>query len=195
MIYLYDYQEAMRHDIYAAIRLNKQRILAIAVMGSGKTVLSSWIMRECAQKGGRVVFLVLFEVLIDQTLETLADLGVHATGLQGNRVVDQSAPIIVASIQTIRSRLRQGFTIPQLLGQDIRLIFADEAHLLAFDSIYDLIVGTYPTAIAIGLTATPWRLSKKQWLGQKYNHVVVGPQPPEIIKRGKAVPCRGFEVE
>ena len=195
MIKLYDYQDATRQDIYDAIRLKKQRILAIAVMGSGKTVLSSWIMRECVQKDGRVVFLVMYEVLIDQTLATLAEMGVRATGLQGNRIVDKSAPIIVASIQTIRSRLRHGFTIPQLLGQDVRLIFADEAHLLAFDSIYDLIVGEYSRAIAIGLTATPWRLSQKQWLGQKYEHVVVGPQPPEIIKRGKAVPCRGFEIE
>ncbi|NEP42151.1 MAG: DEAD/DEAH box helicase family protein, partial [Okeania sp. SIO2H7] len=75
-IQLYDYQQQMVGDTYNAIRAGHKRILMIAIMGAGKTTLSSWIMRDCVTRGGRVVFLVSLNVLIDQTLETLQMLGV-----------------------------------------------------------------------------------------------------------------------
>lgn len=44
------------------------------------------------------------------------------------------------------------------------------------------------------MTGTPSRLNKKEWLGQKFDEIVVGPQPPEAILLGAAVPCRGFTL-
>lgn len=194
-IELRDYQKRMVGDVYAAIREGYCRILAIAVMGAGKTVVSSWIMRDVASKGRKTVFLVMYNVLLGQTQRTLKALGVRCTIMQGGRVVDRSAPVVIASLQTISSRLRRGQPIDKILGNP-DLCIVDEAHVAAFQAAYIQIEQHYAIRGCkfLGLTATPWRLSRKEWLGQRFDRVVVGPQPPEIIKLGGALPCRGFTL-
>jgi superfamily II DNA or RNA helicase len=192
-IELRPYQKQMVGGVYGAIKSGKRRILMIALMGLGKTILASWIMRDAVKRGKRCLFLVPLTVLIDQTIETLELLGVHCSALQGDRNYDKDASVTVASLQTISSRLRQGHSLDAVLGAQ-HLLFADEAHVTAFDKAYseieDYVLGHH--GYCIGMTATPWRLSKKQWLGQKFDIAVEGPQPPDAIKLGAVVPCRGF---
>lgn len=193
-ITLRPYQQEMVGKLYAAIRDGKQRLLWIALMGLGKTILSSWVMRDAVNRGKTCVFLVPYTVLIDQTIETLELLDVHCSALQGSRRCDRNAPIIVASMQTITARFGRQ-TLDEILGQR-DLVFVDEAHETAFHSQYQhleewcLSRGGY----AIGMTATPWRLSRKQWLGQRFDIVIEGPQPPEAIRLGAVVPCRPFRI-
>lgn len=192
-ISLRPYQKQMVGGVYSAIKSGKKRILMIALMGLGKTVLASWIMRDAVKRGKRCLFLVPLTVLIDQTIETLELLGVHCSALQGDRHYDPSAAVTVASLQTISSRLRQGQNLFDVLGEQ-HLLFADEAHVTSFDKSYpdieSFVLGN--GGYCIGMTATPWRLSNKQWLGQKFDITVEGPQPPDAIKLGAVVPCRGF---
>lgn len=191
------YQIEMVAKLYNHVRGGKKRILMVAIMGAGKTVIAAWIMRDAVKKGRRCVFLVALNVLIDQTVETLRALGVTVTVLQGDRPVDPDAQVIVASLQTIKARLRKGRTLTELFGH-VDVIFADEAHVTSFDAGYEEIEEYYsvfhPETKFIGLSATPWRLSKKEWLGQKYDAVVEGPQPPEVVQMGGALPCRGFTL-
>lgn len=194
-IELRDYQKEMVGNLYQHIREGRKRILLIALMGTGKTIISSWVMRDAVNRNKRCVFLCPYTVLIDQTIETLEMLGVHCTGLQGGRKVDESAPVIVASMQTITARLRGDRTLEDILGhQD--LMFVDEAHITAFNKRYpelqDWIIGNH--GCCVGMTATPWRLSRKQWLGQRFDVTVEGPQPPDVVKMGSVVPCRGFTI-
>jgi len=195
MIELRDYQKEMIGGVYKAIRDGKKRILLIALMGLGKTVLSGWIMRDATSRGKRCLFLVPLTVLIDQTIETLEALGVHCSALQGDRDYDPTALVTVASLQTIASRLRTGQSLTEMMGEK-HLLFADESHVTAFDKIYpdleNFVLGN--GGFCIGMTATPWRLSKRQWLGQKYDRAIQGPQPPDAIKLGAVVPCRGFRL-
>ena len=190
---LWDYQEKMVRDIYHAIRGGSKRILAVAVMGAGKTVLSSHIMSDVVSRGKRVIFLIHLECLAEQTAKTLWRYGIAATILGGGRDYDPSAPVIVASLHTIKSRLKKQ-AFEQILGKNVGLFISDEAHVTGWDEGFNEIDEYYPDTPLIGLTATPWRLSKKQWLGQKFDSLVVGPQPPDIVKQGKAVPCRWFAV-
>ena len=194
-ITLRPYQQDMVGRLYAAIRDGKRRLLWIALMGLGKTILASWVMRDAVSRGKTCVFLVPYTVLIDQTIETLELLGVHCSALQGSRPCDRTAPVIVASMQTITARLSHGKTLDDILGHR-DLVFVDEAHETAFH-------GKYPAleerclcqgGLTIGMTATPWRLSKKQWLGQRFDIAIEGPQPPEAIKLGAVVPCRPFRL-
>lgn len=194
---LRDYQKRIVGDTYQLIRDGHKRILIVAVMGAGKTVISSWIMRDAVSRQRKCVFLVMFNVLLEQTQKTLQRLGVHCTVMQGARNVDHSAPVVIASLQTISARLRRGVTLDEMLG-DVDLFIVDEAHLAAYHSSYEEIESHYlkeeSNTRFLGLTATPWRLGRKQWLGQKFDKLVLGPQPPEIIKMGGAVPCRGFTL-
>lgn len=192
-IKLRDYQVSVIARVYALIRSGCSRVLVVAIMGAGKTIIASWIMRDAVGKGRRVVFLVALTVLLDQTAETLRSLGVRCTILQADRQFDPDSSVVVASLQTIAARLKKGKTVGELLGA-IDLIIVDEAHVAAFHDAYEAVVGFYPSAVSIGLTATPWRLSKQEWLGQKFDEVVEAIQPHEIIKRGGAVPCRSFTL-
>lgn len=192
-IQLREYQSRIVAITYQHIRAGIKRVLIVAVMGAGKTIIASWMMRDAVKRGRRIVFLVSLNVLLDQTANTLRKLGVNCTVLQGDRPVDESAPVIVASLQTISARLRKGKSLGSLLG-GIDLFFVDEAHVAAFHATYEIIEQFYPQSIFIGLSATPWRRSKKQWLGQKFAVLVEGPQPPEIVKMGGAVLCRGYTI-
>ncbi|MEL6229383.1 MAG: DEAD/DEAH box helicase family protein, partial [Cyanobacteria bacterium J06627_3] len=192
-ISLRSYQKTMVLETYAHISAGQRRILLVAVMSAGKTITGGWMLRDAANRGKRSVFLVDLKSLLDQTADEFRSLGIHCTILQGNRLFDQSAPVIVASRDTITARLKQGYILDDILGP-IDLLMADEAHDTSFSTVYQKLVDHYPDVLRIGLTATPWRRSRKQWLGQKYDALVVGPQPPEIIRLGGAVPCRGFSI-
>lgn len=192
-VQLRDYQKAMIGAIYGCIKAGKKKLVGIAVMGAGKTITAAWMMRDCTARGKKAVFLVHLQVLIPQTVETLRRLGVWATVLQGNHQYDPNATAIVASVQTINSRLKKQ-TPHELLGDNIGLICLDEAHVTAFDKCWPLLTEAYPDAVFLGLTATPWRLSRKEWLGQKFDEAIVALQPPDVIAAGGAVPCRGYTV-
>ncbi|MEM9769992.1 MAG: DEAD/DEAH box helicase family protein [Cyanobacteria bacterium P01_D01_bin.73] len=194
-IQLRDYQTQMLREIYRAIRGNQSRVLAIAVMGAGKTVLASKIMSDAVSKGRRALFLVSLNCLLDQAAGTLEKFGIRCSVLQGDRDFDTGAPAIVASLQTIAARQRRGQSLGQILGRNFGVVFLDEAHITAWDKTYTAISDWLPNTAIIGLTATPWRLSKKQWLGQQFESAVIGPQPLDIIKMGGAVPARIFRLD
>jgi superfamily II DNA or RNA helicase len=194
-ITLRPYQQAMVAKTYGYIRKGQRRVLAVVIMGAGKTVTSAWMIRDAVSRGHRCLFLVSLNVLLEQTAKTLQGLGVDCTILQGGRVVDNSAPVIVGSAQTIHSRLRRGQSLDDLLGP-LGLVVVDEAHNTTYLDAYSQIEAHYaPVGCRfIGLTATPWRLKQEEYLGQHFDALVTGPQPPEIVAMGGAVPGRGYTL-
>jgi superfamily II DNA or RNA helicase len=194
-IELRDYQKDLVGKVYQGVRDEKLRQLLVIIMGAGKTVISGWMIRDAVGKGYRCLFLVALNVLLEQTARELQSLGVDCTILQGDRKLDLSAPVVVASCQTIAARVRKhGPQVLDTLLGPLKLIVVDEAHNTAYMDAYDTIDRHYPEAIVLGLTATPWRLSRDQWLGQKFDHLITGPQPPDIVAMGAAVPCRCFTI-
>lgn len=187
------YQESFVNRVYREIKGGNRRIVGIAVMGAGKTVIGSHIMHDCIKRGRQAVFLVDQISLLDQTAKTLWQYGLETTILQADRPFDRDAPAIVVSLDTLKSRINRGATIAELLGNP-GVIILDECHETAWDKGYGVIDEALPNTPILGLTATPWRTSKKEWLEQKFQVAVEGPQPPEIIKMGGAVPCRVFRV-
>ena len=195
-IQLRDYQKQMVAQTYNHVRAGERRILLIALMGLGKSYTAAWMIRDAIQSGKRCLFLVPLKSLVDQMCDSLRDLDIHTTALQGSREVDYSAPCLVATIQTIDSRIRQGRSLEDIVGA-VDFLVADESHVTAFTGEYDRLSNWVLErgGISLGLTATPWRLKKKtEWLGQKYDCVVEGPQPPEAVRLGAVLPCRGFTV-
>lgn len=49
--------------------------------------------------------------------------------------------------------------------------------------------------ILIGLTATPWRLSKRESMGDIFETQVLAPTPGEMIKQGYLVPCIYYGIK
>jgi superfamily II DNA or RNA helicase len=128
---LYDFQVDCVNQVYSHIQANIQRILLVAACATGKTTMASQIIKDATQVASlptRCLFLVSLNCLINQAVETLEEFGIISSVLQGSRQFEKSATVVVASIQTIRSRLKKQ-ELGELLGS-FGVVFADEAHVL-----------------------------------------------------------------
>lgn len=192
---LLPFQKEAIKQIYDRIREGYKRIIFIGGCGCGKTFLSSSIIRDATKKNLRCLFLVDRTKLLGQAHKELTGLGLRCSILQGKAHIDPYTPVIIVSLQSLDSRLRRGESLGELFG-NVGLIVADECHETAFRASYEELERVYSAGntFFLGLTATPWRLSKKQWLGQKYDTQVEAPQPPELVRLKRIVPARTFRV-
>jgi Type III restriction enzyme, res subunit len=142
----------------------------------------------------RVCFLVDLDTLVGQAVEEFASFGINAGILQKAKRPKPHQKIFVASIQTIGAKLKKE-DIYDLLG-DVRVFILDEAHDNCYRDAYEQIRAAYKgKSKFLGLTATPWRLSNKQSLSEKYQVTVNAPPTLELIKLGRIVPCRAFAID
>lgn len=158
VVSLRDYQdEAVDHVAYAVGEDGKRRVVVVLPTGSGKTVVfgalaHAWLSDDM----GRVLVLAHRDELIQQAAAKLSLwIPRHLIGVvkAGKNEVD--APVVVASVQTLRNDRR--------LAQAGRfgLVVVDEAHHASAAS-YKKILGelgafTDHGPIVVGVTATPKR--------------------------------------
>lgn len=87
-----------------------------------------------------------------------------------------------------------GEYLRKMLGK-VGMFVLDEAHDGVGQKIYQTLVETYSAddkCLFLGLTASPWRMSKDEWLGRWYESKVESLQPPEAIKAGWLAQSRNF---
>lgn len=176
------YQKQFIADVYAQIRAGARRVLGFSGTGTGKTLIGAQIIAHAAAKKRRTMFVVHRDTLISQTHKKLSLFGVGSCGfIKSGWREDKDALIQVASIQTLARR-------DWWLNYAADLIILDEAHLTSYHAIVrQMMDSTYPQAIYLGLTATPWRLSKRESLGDIYETLVSAPMPHEMIDAGYLV--------
>lgn len=194
----FEFQTEIIQQTYRAIDGGILKPCIVAPCGAGKTFIASQILQDYTinkPNPTRCCFLVDRTVLLDQTAKELKGFGVRSTVLQGKRRLDHSADTVIASIQSITSKLQQGKTVGEVLGELGLLIF-DECHISAFSKTAQAIISHYSglQVPIVGLTGSPWRLSKKQWLGQLFDCAITAPQPPELVRIGRIVPARCFTL-
>jgi superfamily II DNA or RNA helicase len=140
---LYGYQER----VIAEVEQHKNPLI-VSPTGSGKTVMASAIIERNPNK-----FVLIFahrRELVFQPRDTLAQCGVNAGVILAGESMNRMARVQIASVQTLHSRCIRGSE--HLPPADI--VFIDEAHHVTAKS-YRAIIGKYPTAKIIGMTATP----------------------------------------
>lgn len=158
------------------IQGNKRQLLALAT-GAGKTVVASHLIHKAAEKGNKSLFIVDRIELVCQAIKHLSEIGLKVGIYQGeNTLVRSSDEVVVASIQTIRSRgaIPSGFVI------------IDEAHILHQAHIN--LTRQWSNVPIIGLTATPLRDD----LGKYFTNMVRGPSIQWLIENGYLTPSRAF---
>lgn len=161
------YQQKFIADVYAQIRVGAKRILGFAPTGAGKTLLASQIAAHAVTRNKRVLCVVHRDILISQTAEKfsqfgLSDCGFIKAGYQENR----ESLVQIASVQTLAKR-NWWHQFPA------DVVFIDECHITSYAAIVQQMMATiYPQAIHLGLTATPWRLSKRESLGDIFESLV-----------------------
>lgn len=175
------YQAKLKDDIYAQWQQGDRSVLAQAPTGSGKTHLFSDIATDITSQGGRVLVLAHREELITQahgklTAATGAEAGIIKSGYNPR----YDLPIQVASVQSLVNRLDK--TGP------FDLVVCDEAHRSVANT-YRRILAQYPSALQLGVTATPIR-SDGSGFDDIYDSLVCGPTTGELIQLGHLSPYR-----
>ena len=128
--------------------------------GTGKTVVLASLVQQYMDKGLELrdqhcqVLIVAHRIeLTEQMGEHLKRYGIEYGVIAGGRKTKEAEPVIVASIQTLSSKLS---SLSSLLSPS--LIIIDEAHH-AVAKTYRQLWDVWPEARFLGLTATPYRLS------------------------------------
>ena len=179
-----DYQDKAIAQSAQCLFKDKKRTLLIAPTGAGKTVMARGLVERAIGLGYRVVFLTHRESLVQQTLNTMEGaapvLGVLKSGYP--RPKNPSAvDVWVVGIQSFRRRV-----IPWGQGGKPSLIIYDEAHTSRWYRSTQRIVEEAregsPGVAELGLTATPWRLSPREWMGQYFDEVVHTVNPRKLIE-------------
>lgn len=156
---LRDYQIEICESVREAFK-NHRSVMMQMPTGTGKTVVLASLVQQYLDKGLELrdqhcqVLIVAHRIeLTEQMGEHLKRYGIEYGVIAGGRKTKEAEPVIVASIQTLNSKLS---SLSALLSPS--LIIIDEAHH-AVAKTYRQLWDVWPEARFLGLTATPYRLS------------------------------------
>lgn len=182
------YQTQFIQEIYDQIRAGSKRILGVAPTGSGKTWIAAQIIQHAVFKENSVLFVVHRDTLVSQTDEKLSCFRIDSGFIKAGWKENRESLVQIASVQTLTKRdwWRQ---------YPAKVIVIDECHIVAYASIVQQMMAcTHPQAIYLGLTATPWRLSKRESLGDIFPTMVCAPMPHALIDAGFLVKPSYYSV-
>lgn len=173
MFHLRPFQEDTVNKIISKIDAGIKRLILVAPTGAGKTVMASYLILEALSRGEPVIFQAHRKELVDQASKKLKELGIPHGVIMSGRKTDLTAPVQVASIQTIVRR-----KIPDWY----KWIISDECHHAAAGS-YQKIFQKFPNAVNLGLTATAYR-ADGSGLGDVYDDYVQAARIPDLMDQG-----------
>lgn len=182
------YQVDAVRSVRAKMQEGARRVVLVCPTGGGKTCIGATVCGMAVSRSSRVLWLAHRTELIGQACRTLHETGldVGAISASSDWPADSSAPVQVASIQT-------------LLARDYRpiadLLIWDECHH-ASESAEEWVslLEAYPNARVIGLTATPER-GDGSGLGPMFDGLVVGVTVRQLTEDGFLVPCEVIRPE
>lgn len=183
-----DYQTRAVEAVRAQYAAGLRSTLLVLATGLGKTVIAAIIGQLTSARAGRLLFVAHRRELLAQALRKFHEAGVRATLEQGTSHADPTAPVVVASVDTLRGpRLEQ---LVRLGG--FAVVVVDEAHRACAAS-YRALWGAFPSARFLGLTATPERLDG-QALGDMFDSVAFEYGLRAAIRDQRLVPLRARRV-
>lgn len=173
-ILLRDYQQESVEQLRANIRAKHWAQILASFVGSGKTVMGAFLLRECWRNGHGGIFCVDRESLLGQTSRMFDKYGIpHGVYQGGHARYKPGEKIQIAMIQTIARRR----------WPDAKLIIYDEAHDVHKPVVKRITEGG---GIHIGLTATPFT----KGLGRHYSAIVNVRTGNQLTEDGVLVPFR-----
>lgn len=149
-------------------------VLYQGATGSGKTLLTAFMLKTCVEKNKKAFFICHRRELVKQSIRAFGQLELPYGVISAGWWEDKKKPIQIASIQSLIRRHHK-YAKPNL-------IVWDEAHHLGAAS-WQKLHAQYPGAYHIGLTATPCRLDGKG-LGGFFKEMLRGPSVASLIDAG-----------
>ena len=179
---LYEYQQALLERVILALQNTKKPVMMQLPTGGGKTVIAAHLLRDYLTGRRKAVWLTHRRELASQTENMLFEDGVSATcnikwtpGTKAPRIAN-GAVILMA--QTVGRRTRD--IAADVWGSyDVNdLLVIDEAHHAAAEG-WERGIRQWPGKV-LGMTATPWRLSRKEGFDHLFGDLILGPQVGEV---------------
>lgn len=173
------YQEQCISQVFEAW-IDYRKVLAVLPTGGGKTIIFANIARRA---DGRTLILAHREELLTQAIDKIKiATGLDASLERAESYSDPSSKIVVGSIQTMMRRL------DKFQPNAFNNVIVDEAHHVSADS-YMSVLGHFPEANILGVTATPDRSDKKQ-LGNYFETIAYELTLLDLIKDGYLSPIK-----
>ena len=181
MIVLRDYQKVLLNRVQRHLESNKARVMMQLPTGGGKTVLAARLLASWLTGGRKAVWLTHRKELADQTSRVLTNTGGIRAQSDSNWDVGSPAPVIVDGVmilmaQTVSRRLDHSGIWGGYDQNDLMVI--DEAHHATARG-WQRAMQYWPGQV-VGMTATPWRLSKREGFDHLFSELECGPQVSEL---------------
>jgi superfamily II DNA or RNA helicase len=181
------YQDKIITDLRDSIARGNRSVVVQVGTGAGKSLIAAEVISRATQRRSKCLFLAPRRELIHQAHDTLAKHGVQSgiimAGVKPFRLMD----VQVASVDTLLARAVRA---KRMELPEAKLVVVDEFHLWAAESRAKLL-GLYPDAKIVGLTATPAR-GDGRGLCEIADDMVHGPSIRELCDAGYLLPMRYF---
>lgn len=184
------YQEAARRAVESEWSEGRRRTLLVLPTGCGKTVVFAHVAKDVVDAGGRVLILAHRGELLQQAADKLK----AATGLGSGLEKAESTSlgewyrVTVGSVQTMMRPKR----LAQFPEDWFDAIVVDEAHHALSDG-YQQVLGHFPGANVLGVTATPDRADRRS-LGAYFDSLAYEYGLPQAVRDGYLCPIEAQTV-
>ena len=177
------YQKELLGDVQAALRSTHEPLMMQLPTGGGKTVIAAALLSQYLTGRRKAVWLTHRKELASQTENMLFDADVSAMcsikWTPGTKAPRMAKGAVILMAQTVGRRTRIADDVwGNYDGNDLMII--DEAHH-AVAKGWERAIRQWPGKV-MGMTATPWRLSKKQGFDHLFGDLIPGPQVSELQK-------------
>ena len=177
------YQQELLEQAESALQPCDARVMLQLPTGGGKTHIAGALLRRWLHNGRKAVWLTHRTELAEQTRRMLTDAGVSAINLTwrpGSDAPFIANGVVILMAQTVGRRTNRMQIWGKYRSDDLLVI--DEAHHATADG-YERAIDQWPGQV-IGLTATPWRLSKIEGFDHLFKKLLFGPQVSELQAGG-----------
>ncbi len=178
MVELRDYQRRLLHQVQDALGNDpKARVMMQLPTGGGKTEIAAQLLKNRLTDGRNAVWMTHRRELTEQTCERLIRADVPARVEKSWKSNDPDAPampngVTILMAQTLGRRTAKGNVWSKYGPNDLMIV--DEAHH-APAAGWERSMEQWPGQV-LGMTATPWRLTKKEGFDHLFGKLICGPQ-------------------
>jgi len=176
---LYPFQTEARYQANTLLNASRHPVIVLPT-GTGKTITAVHIIADRVALGRRVYVLVPQDEVFRQWVRDLSNAGLNPGTIADGKIAGASRMVYVCMPLTLINLLPM---IPEAIYPDE--LVTDEAHHAATETIEE-IYRFFPSALRIGLTATPRRMDGKP-LNNLYTDIISTITSREAIEQGYLV--------